>query len=80
MTDYGITKISFNNNGIDNIYCGKFDSKNKIFDDFETHDRSWFKQKLLNGKTFCKLVKNKRGEYTVLNDTIFSIVIQDCIV
>ena len=70
MIDFGVTKISFNNNGIDNIYCGKIDSKNKIVYDFETHNRSWFKQNLLNGKTFCKLVKNSRGEYIVLNDTI----------
>ena len=70
MTDYGITKISFDNNKIDKIYCGKIDSKNKIVYDFETHNRSWFKQKLLNGKTFCKLVKNSRGKYIVLNDII----------
>lgn len=70
MTDYGITKISFDNNGIDSIYCGEINSQNNTIDDFETHDRNWIRQKMRNGKTFCKLSKNKQGQYTILNDII----------
>ena len=70
MTDYGITKISFNNNRIDNIYCGELDFQNNPIGNFETHDRNWFKQKLRNGKTFCKLTREKNGKYTILDDVI----------
>lgn len=70
MTDYGITKISFNNNRIDNIYCGELDFQNNSIRNFDTHDRNWFKQKLRNGKTFCKLTREKNGKYTILDDVI----------
>ena len=70
MKDYGITKISFENNKIESIFCGKIDSQSKTIDAFETHDRNWFKQMLRYGKTFCKLSKNKSGTYTILNDSV----------
>lgn len=70
MTDYGITKISFDNNRINNVYCGKINSQTNTIEDFETHDRNWFRQKMRNGKTFCKLSKNKQGQYIILNDII----------
>ena len=70
MKDYGITKISFENNRIVSIFCGKIDSQSKTIDAFETHDRNWFKQKLSIGKTFCKLNKNRSGKYAILNDTV----------
>lgn len=79
MTDYGITKISFNNNSIDNIYCGELDSQNNTIGNFETHDRNWFKQKLRNGKTFCKLIREKNGKYTILDDIIQYDVYRDII-
>lgn len=70
MQDYGITKISFDNGRVNDIYCGEIDSKNTTIGNFETHDRNWFRQKMRNGKTFCKLSKNKQGQYTILNDVI----------
>lgn len=70
MTDYGITKISFDNNRINNVYCGEINSQTNTIEDFETHDRNWFRQKMRNGKTFCKLSKNKQGQYIILNDII----------
>lgn len=70
MTDYGITKISFNDNRIDNIYCGEMNSQNNTIYNFETHDRNWFKQKLSYGKTFSKLTRGKDGKYFILNDII----------
>lgn len=70
MTDYGITKISFNDNRIDNIYCGEMNSQNNTIYNFETHDRNWFKQKLSYGKTFSKLTRGKDGKYIILNDII----------
>lgn len=70
MTDYGITKISFDNNRIDNIHCGEINSQANTIGDFETYDRNWLRQKIRNGKTFCKLSKNKNGKYTILNDII----------
>lgn len=70
MKDYGITKISFHNKKIYNICCGKIDSINKKIGDFETRTRTWFKLKMLNGNTFCKLTKNRNGIYTVLSDEV----------
>lgn len=70
MKDYGITKISFENNRIESIFCGRIDSQSNTIDDFETHDRNWFKQKLSIGKTFCKLNKNRSGNYVILNDAV----------
>lgn len=70
MKDYGITKITFENNRIDSIFCGKIDSQSNTIDAFETHDRNWFKQKLSVGMTFCKLNKNRSGKYVILNDTV----------
>lgn len=70
MTDYGIIKISFSNNKIDSIYCGEINSQTNTISDFKTHDRNWFRQKIRNGKTFCKLSKNKYGKYIILNDVI----------
>ena len=68
--DYGITKISFKNNRVDSIFCGKINSQRNEIDAFETHDRNWFTQKMRNGKKFCKLSRNKDGIYTLLDDTI----------
>lgn len=70
MTDYGITKISFNDKEIETISCVEIDSFKRQVGDFQTHDRNWFKQKLRNGKTFCKLIKDKKGNYIVLNEPI----------
>lgn len=70
MTDYGITKITFNDKGIETISCAEIDSFKRQVGDFQTHDRNWFKQKLIYGKTFCKLSKNKNGKYTILNDSV----------
>lgn len=70
MTDFGITKISFYNNRIHNICCGEIDFQNNPIGVFETHDRNWFTQKIRNGKTFCKLIKDKKGNYIVLNEPI----------
>ena len=79
MKDYGITKISFENNRIDSIFCGKIDSQSNTIDAFEAHDRNWFKQKLGYGYTFCKLSKNKSGTYTILNDSVAYNPIRDII-
>lgn len=70
MTDYGITKITFNDKGIETISCAEIDSFKRQVGDFQTHDRNWFKQMLRYGKTFCKLSKNKSGTYTILNDSV----------
>ncbi len=70
MTDYGITKITFNDKGIETISCAEIDSFKRQVGDFQTHDRNWFKQKLSIGKTFCKLNKNRSGEYVILKDPV----------
>ena len=79
MTDYGITKITFNDNGIESISCAEIDSVKRQVGDFQTHDRNWFKQKLRLGKTFCKLSKNKSGTYTILNDYVAYSPLRDII-
>lgn len=79
MTDYGITKISFNDKGIETISCAEIDSFKRQVGDFQTHDRNWFKQKLRNGKTFCKLIREKNGKYTILDDIIQYDVYRDII-
>ena len=79
MTDYGITKISFNDKGIETISCAEIDSFKRQVGDFQTHDRNWFKQKLRNGKTFCKLIREKNGKYTILDDIIQFDVYRDII-
>jgi hypothetical protein len=70
MTDYGITKITFNDKGIETISCAEIDSFKRQVGDFQTHDRNWFKQKLSAGMTFCKLNKNRSGKYVILNDAV----------
>lgn len=70
MQDYGITKISFDNGRVNDIYCGEIDSKNTTIGNFETHDRNWFKRTMQKGKSFCKLSKNRQGQYTILEDII----------
>lgn len=79
MTDYGITKITFNDKGIETISCAEIDSFKRQVGDFQTHDRNWFKQKLRCGYTFCKLSKDKCGSYTVLNDSIVYNPLRDII-
>lgn len=79
MTDYGITKITFNDKGIETISCAEIDSFKRQVGDFQTHDRNWFKQKLRWGNTFCKLSKNKSGSYTIFNDSIVYNPLRDII-
>lgn len=77
MFDYGITKISFYNSRIDSICCGNHDPLCGEFRNFETQDRSWLLKKIRNGKTFCKLNRDKNGSYIIVDSFVLNQVEQD---